>query len=177
MLLLTLRGTPLLYYGDEIGMTDVSIPPESTVDSNGRDPARTPMQWDAAGSAGFTTGRPWLPIPASALTVNVAVERDEPGSLLNLYRDLIGLRREHPVLRDGDYQVLAPTQPALYAYLRRTGGQRILVTLNFDDHPHDLDQPEVGTGRILLSTHDHPQPGSLHPLRLAPYEGVIASLT
>ena len=97
MLLLTLRGTPLLYYGDEIGMTDVSIPPESTADSNGRDPARTPMQWDATGGAGFTTGRPWLPIPASALTVNVAVERDEPGSLLNLYRDLIGLRREQPV--------------------------------------------------------------------------------
>jgi alpha-glucosidase len=177
MLLLTLRGTPLLYYGDEIGMTDVSIPPEATVDSNGRDPARTPMQWDATGGAGFTTGRPWLPIPASAPTVNVAAERDEPGSLLNLYRDLIGLRREHPVLRDGDYQVLAPTQPALYAYLRRTGGQRILVTLNFGDHPHDLDHPEVGTGQILLSTHDHPQPGSLHPLRLAPYEGVIASLT
>jgi glycosidase len=81
------------------------------------------------------------------------------------------------VLRDGDYQALAPTQPVLYAYLRRTGGQRILVTLNFDDQPHDLNHPEVGAGRILLSTRDHPQPGSLHPLRLAPYEGVIANLT
>jgi alpha-glucosidase len=177
MLLLTLRGTPLLYYGDEIGMTDVSIPPESAVDPDGRDPARTPMQWDATDSAGFTTGRPWLPIPASARTVNVAGERDEPGSLLNLYRDLIRLRRGHPALRGGDYQPLASAQPALYAYLRRTGDQRILVTLNLGDQPRDLGDPEAGTGRILLSTHTHPQPASRHPLTLAPYEGVIASLT
>ena len=158
MLLLTLRGTPLLYYGDEIGMTDVSIPPESAVDPDGRDPARTPMQWDATNSAGFTTGRPWLPIPASARTVNVALERDEPGSLLNLYRDLIRLRRGHPALRGGDYQPLAPAQPALYAYLRRTGDQRILVTLNFGDQPRDLDHPQAGTGRILLSTHTNRNP-------------------
>ena len=65
----------------------------------------------------------------------------------------------------------------LYAYLRRAGDQQILVTLNFGDRPRDLGHPEAGAGRILLSTHTHPQPASLHPLRLAPYEGVIASLT
>src|SRR5258708_7485207 len=121
--------------------------------------------------------RPGLPTAASAGTVNVAVGRDEPGSLRNLSRELTRLRRGHPALRGGDYQPRAPAQPVLYAYLRRTGDQRILVTLNFGDQPRDLDHPQAGTGRILLSTHTHPQPASRHPLRLAPYEGVIANLT
>lgn len=98
-------------------------------------------------------------------------------SLLNLYRDLIRLGRGRPALRGGDYQLLAPAQPALYAYLRRAGDQRILVTLDIDDQPRDLDHPDAGTGRMPLSTHTHPHPASLHPPRLAPSEGVIADLT
>ena len=107
MLLLTLRGTPTLYYGDEIGMADVPIPPESIQDpwernipgvGFGRDPVRTPMQWDSSPQAGFTTGRPWLPIARSAASVNVAEERDDPRSILTLYHRLIRLRRAEETL-------------------------------------------------------------------------------
>src|SRR5919198_758685 len=110
MLLLTLRGTPTLYYGDEIGMPDAVIPPRLVQDpweknvpglGLGRDPERTPMQWDSSPNAGFTTGTPWLPIAADYQTVNVAVERDDPASMLTLYRRLIALRRATPALAVG----------------------------------------------------------------------------
>src|SRR5690606_18916794 len=98
MLLLTLRGTPTLYYGDEIGMRDVPIPPEMVHDplernipgkGLGRDPERTPMQWSPEPNAGFTTGTPWLPIAEDYRSVNVEVQRSDPRSMLNLYRRLI----------------------------------------------------------------------------------------
>lgn len=81
MLLLTLRGTPLIYYGDEIGMTDVPLRAARTVDPDGRDPKHTPMQWGTSPAAGFSTGQPWLPIPPTAGTVNVAAQHCDPGSL------------------------------------------------------------------------------------------------
>src|SRR6185503_17285360 len=102
MLLLTLRGTPTMYNGDEIGMHDVDIPPELVQDPQelgvpgiglGRDPERTPMQWDASPNAGFTSGTPWLPLAANYRTANVAAEHDDPASMLTLYRRLIALRR------------------------------------------------------------------------------------
>jgi alpha-glucosidase len=181
MLPLTLRGTALLYYGDEIGMTDVPIPPELAADPDGRDPSRTPMQWDSSPAAGFTTGQPWLPVPASAPAVNVAAERDDPGSLLNLYRQLIGLRRRLPALRTGSYQPVTPDDPAVYAYLRRTGSQRVLIAVNFDDQPRDLGYRLPDGSPILLSTSTAARqpapPRNLNPLRLAPGEGVIIQLT
>src|SRR5436309_1331286 len=78
LMLLTLRGTPFIYYGEEIGMTDVTIPPERVVDVDGRDGERTPMQWDATPNAGFSTGRPWLPMAPDAQRVNVAAQRHDP---------------------------------------------------------------------------------------------------
>src|SRR5919199_2909639 len=102
MLLLTLRGTPTLYQGDEIGMRDVPIPPELVQDpwernmpglGYGRDPERTPLQWDASPNAGFTTGRAWLPVAADFERVNVAAQRADPTSMLSLHRRLIALRR------------------------------------------------------------------------------------
>ena len=102
MLLLTLRGTPTLYYGDELGMNDVEIPPEMVQDpfeknvpgqGHGRDPARTPMRWDGTDCAGFTNGTPWLPVANDYRTNNVAAERGDPTSMLTLHRRLLASRR------------------------------------------------------------------------------------
>ena len=112
MLLLTLRGTPTMYYGDEIGMHDVTIPIDRVRDpfeknvpglGLGRDPVRTPMQWSGGTSADFTTGEPWLPIAADYQDFNVSAERDDPTSMLALYRSLIELRRSEPALSVGEY--------------------------------------------------------------------------
>ncbi len=145
VLLLTLRGTPTLYYGDEIGMADVPIPPELVQDpwernvpgrGLGRDPARTPMQWDATRRAGFCpdAATPWLPLAGDAARVNVAVEADDPGSLLSLYRRLLALRRHHPALHSGDYETLAVQGGAL-AYARSRDGERMAVAVNLGPEP------------------------------------------
>ena len=116
MLLLTLRGTPTMYYGDEIGMHDVAIPFHRVRDpfeknvpglGFGRDPVRTPMQWSDGMAAGFTTGAPWLPIADDFSMNNVAALRDDPRSILTLYQRLIELRRAEPALSVGDYSVAA----------------------------------------------------------------------
>ena len=180
MMLLTLRGTPLLYYGDEIGMTDVAVPPALTHDPDGRDPVRTPMQWDAGPAAGFSGGQPWLPIPSSAATVNVARQQHDRSSLLCLYQELIRLRRRLGALGSGDYRVLAPDHPWVYAYLRRAGDQQILVALNFDDHEQAFGHGRADGLEILLSTDCDPGPPAARraggTLILGPYEGVIAEL-
>ena len=115
MLLLTLRGTPTIYYGEELGMHDVPIPPDRVQDplekqvpgfGIGRDPVRTPMQWDAAPNAGFSDAEPWLPIPDDYTTQNVKAERDDPTSLLSLYRALLTLRRAEPALSVGSFRIL-----------------------------------------------------------------------
>jgi alpha-glucosidase len=161
VLLLTLRGTPTLYYGDEIGMHDVPIPPELVQDpfeknvpglGLGRDPERTPMQWDAGPGAGFTTGHPWLPVAGDYRSVNVAVQRDDPRSLLSLYRRLIALRRAEPALAVGSYTPV-PAGEDLVAYLRQQGPRRFLVVLNFDSRPQTFDLGRVAaSGRVALST-------------------------
>src|SRR5207245_7931970 len=96
-----LRGAPILWCGEGAGMTDGPIPPERVVDVAGRDPERTPMQWDASRGAGFTTGDPWLPISREARTVNVEAQRSDPDSMLGLYRRLIAYRRASPGLLGG----------------------------------------------------------------------------
>ncbi|HEY6890058.1 MAG TPA: alpha-amylase family glycosyl hydrolase [Solirubrobacter sp.] len=128
-LLLTLRGTPTLYYGDEIGMRDVAIPPEKRVDPwafGNRDPVRTPMQWDRRGS--FTTAHePWLPFAADHERVNVEAQRDDPSSLLSLYRRLLALRRTEPDLRIGAYRTLSADGDVL----RFARGDAFEVTIDF----------------------------------------------
>jgi alpha-glucosidase len=160
VLLFTLRGTPTLYYGDEIGMTNVPIPPEREVDpwgrrvpGFGRDPERTPMQWDGGPGAGFTTGDPWLPISPNASTVNVAAEDDDPTSMLNLHRRLIELRRREPALAVGSYAPVDARGDVL-AYVREAAdGARFLVALNLGASPQVLDVDEsIGMGDVVLST-------------------------
>ena len=156
MLLFTLRGTPTLYYGDELGLPDVAIPPERVQDpweEAGRDPARTPMQWSAGG--GFTTGEPWLPY--GDLVLNVEAQREDPASMLNLHRALIALRREFVV---EPYETLAVDDAVL---VFRRG--EFVVALNLSGEPG-----ERPPGRVVLSTHGEPA-----DLRLRPNEGVVVS--
>ncbi len=185
MLLLTLRGTPTIYYGDEIGLADVPIPPERRQDplertigpGAGRDPCRTPMPWDAGPYAGFSTVEPWLPLNADYETRNVAAQREDPRSMLRLYRELLLLRRAEPALAIGDYQPLGVTTDVL-AYERSAGGRRLAIVLNFSGHEQGFrPSREPLEGRILLSTHldrdGEPVRGSL---LLRPNEGCIVAL-
>jgi alpha-glucosidase len=185
MLLLTLRGTPTLYYGDELGMRDVPIPPDRVQDpfeknvpgmGLGRDPERTPMQWDGGPRAGFTRGEPWLPLADDHAAVNVAAQEADPGSMLTLYRRLIALRRAEPALSVGVYESVSAGD-GVVAYLRRSGVRWFLVALNTSPFPRALPLPtHVGSIGVVLSTHlDREGPaGSAGPLELRANEGVIA---
>ena len=150
MLLLTLRGTPTLYYGDEIGMIDVPIPPEAVQDpwgrrepglGLGRDPQRTPMQWNGSLVAGFTDGTPWLPVAAGYLQANVAIEKQDPASILTLYRNLIALRRSSLALTRGSYRRRAARSRMFWPTSACEGDERLLVVLNFDSEPKELTLP------------------------------------
>ncbi|HYT26106.1 MAG TPA: alpha-amylase family glycosyl hydrolase, partial [Actinomycetota bacterium] len=180
MMVLTLRGTPFLYQGEELGMTDAAIPPDRVIDVDGRDPERTPMQWDGSPGAGFTTGVPWLPIPEPAREVNAAAERDDPRSMLTLYRRLLRFRRGSAALRLGAYQSLEDAPDGLYAYLRTEGDERLLVALNFTGRPLSYagrDLPRQG--RLELSTDPDRAAGgevALQPLEVGPDEGVVIRL-
>jgi alpha-glucosidase len=157
LLLLTQRGTPTIYYGDEIGMRGVEIPPRQAVDPQGRrtgrnrDPSRTPMQWSSETSAGFSTAEPWLPVGTDCDTANVASQSRDAGSLLTLYRRLLELRAAEPVLQDGVQEPLA-AGPAVVAYRRRSASRRLLVLLNFVHAPASYVLGDDGPGRVLLSS-------------------------
>ena len=158
--LLTLRGTPTIYYGDEIGMVDVPVatadardPLEHREPGRGRDPERSPMQWDGAPNAGFCPPgvRPWLPLAADAPSVNVAGQAEDPDSLLTLTRRLIQVRREHPVLHLGDFEPFGPTPEGTYAFRRVSAGGQLTVALNLTAEPRTI--PGAGPGRVLIGTH------------------------
>jgi alpha-glucosidase len=187
MLLLTLRGTPTLYYGDEIGMADVPIPQDRIVDPPGlvdpaasRDPERTPMQWDDSPYAGFSTAEPWLPMASNYPLVNVAAERDDPRSALACVRALLALRRASPALALGSYRDLPAPHEDVLAYLRESpdGSQRMLVALNFAPGPRMLDFSALAaSGSLLCSTEmDRVGPERLAELALCAAEGVVIEI-
>lgn len=161
MLLLTLRGTPTMYYGDEIGMHQVAISPDHVRDpfeknvpgiGVGRDGCRTPMQWDASAQSGFTTGAPWLPLAEDAVQQNVENLAADTNSILNFYRALIGLRKSMPELVAGSY-VPVVTTGDLLAYRREHDGKALLVVLNLGDDPISIASDAIAhEGEILLST-------------------------
>jgi alpha-glucosidase len=186
MLLLTLRGTPTLYYGDELGLTDVAIAAADAQDPRGRrqhglalgrDPVRTPMPWDGSENGGFTMGRPWLPLNADWPTRNVARLTEEPHSILTLYRRLLAVRRAHPALTIGEFALLGVEGDVL-VYVRRHDAERLIVALNLARRPHRLRLPDWATTcRPLLSTVANAAPTGDGCLLLRADEGVILKPT
>jgi alpha-glucosidase len=184
MMLLTLRGTPFIYFGEEIGQADAEVPPERALDVEGRDPERAPMQWAPGAGAGFTTGDPWLPIGSEADRVNVAAQRDDPASMLGLYRRLIWYRKGSAPLLRGSYRSLDAPE-GVFAFVREADGESLLVALNFTDAAarFDADGASDGAverrGHVELSTdavrHTDVEV-SLAPLILGPNEGVVVRL-
>ncbi|HEY3783787.1 MAG TPA: alpha-amylase family glycosyl hydrolase [Steroidobacteraceae bacterium] len=185
MLLLTLRGTPTMYYGDELGMTNTPIPADRIRDpleknvpglGLGRDPARTPMQWTSGEHAGFSVAEPWLPLSNDYSVVNAQVEETDQRSILWLYRKLLQLRRSHPALREGRYEPLTMTDDLL-AYIRRSPAEALLIALNLGTSPMSLQLPSLGTGRVVLSTYlDRDGASLVSDLALRANEGVIVAL-
>ncbi|MBS0534692.1 MAG: DUF3459 domain-containing protein [Proteobacteria bacterium] len=160
MLLLTLRGTPTLYYGDELGLGRVAIPRDAVQDpweknepglGLGRDPSRTPMQWNAGRHAAFTTAaKPWLPLDADHARMNVETLRAQPRSLLKLYHALLALRRRHRALTSGSFKLISADAHTL-VYERALGAERLVVALNLGAEPQRLSD-HLGGAEVLLST-------------------------
>ena len=160
VLLLTLRGTPTLYYGDEIGMADVPIPPDQIKDpwalrepgiGVGRDPVRTPMQWDRSPHAGFTTTRPWLPLADNWAEQNVESLERQPFSILSLYRRLLALRRNYRALRIGRYETLT-CRDDVFGFARSSGQEKLIVLLNFSQERRTVSFESTAPTTVLLST-------------------------
>ena len=180
VLLLTLRGTPTLYQGDELGMVDVAIPAERVTDTrertqpgSGRDPVRTPIPWDGSRNGGFTEGEPWLPLNADASTRNVDAQAADPDSMLALQRRLLALRRAEKALATGGiFDVRA--EGAVLRYARAANGVTFLVALNLGDTPSRI---AIDAGEIALST-DRTRDGAAvrGALDLAPAEAVVVRL-
>jgi alpha-glucosidase len=185
MLLLTLRGTPTLYYGDEIGMTNIPIPQDQTQDPQARgqsnfnrDQCRTPMQWDDSPNAGFSPPETetWLPVGAEYTTVNVQAQQNDPHSMLNFYRRLLIYRQQTPALHSGRYYPVLDVPAGCYAYRRVFNDQNRLIVLNLTHN--DLELRLEGTGQIAISTNADREGETIHlnDVLLRPDEGHIIEL-
>ncbi len=169
VLALTLRGTPFLYYGDEIGARDVPIPWDEIIDPPAkrggrlvrrlvpwwnRDQARSPMPWGDGPNGGFSEGRPWIRMAPDVETRNVALQDSDPSSVLSTYRRLVWLRRQHPALQSGTYRRLSFSARDLFAFEREGEGEAFVVAVNFGERPVTF---RVGTRRRwsrVFDTHD-----------------------
>ena len=179
MLLLTLRGTPTVYYGDELGIGEVEIPanrvrdPREILDPGiglGRDPVRTPMAWDDGANGGFSSGEPWLPLHADWRTRNIAAQQRDPRSMLSLTQALLQLRRAEPALSIGSIGGIEACEHVL-AFRRQHGGSRLQVLLNLSGTERQI--PEgTASCELLLSTLGSEPPAG----RLRPDEGIILRL-
>jgi alpha-glucosidase len=190
---LTLRGSAIMYYGEEIGMENND--PKSREDvqdpigkigwpvEKGRDGERTPMQWNAGVNAGFSKAKPWLPVPESAKTHNVETEAKDPDSILNFYRQLLAMRHKEPALLEGDYLALNEDDPNVFAYLRRYKGEAILVVLNMSPNPQKVQFNLAPAGfaapklSVLLSNAHAPVTTTSEGLSMQPFAAFIAKLT
>jgi alpha-glucosidase len=181
VLLLTLRGTPTMYYGDEIGMADVPIPRDQIQDpwalrepgiGVGRDPVRTPMQWDGSPYAGFSTTQPWLPLADNWAEQNVESLGRKPFSILSLYRHLLALRRSHEALRLGRYQTLT-CHDDVFGFARSLGQERQIVLLNFSQERRTVSLENDRTTVLLSTARDRPGERIESQITLDPNEAVI----
>jgi alpha-glucosidase len=195
MLLLTLRGTPTCYYGDELGMENVPIPLELVQDPPavnqpeiahivGRDPERTPMQWDDSRNAGFSSPdakRPWLPLAKNYKQVNVEVQLQDKKSFLSFFIKLMDYRKTSPALQVGSYRSItlksADAQANCFVYERHAEKEHLLVALNFSGRDQPVELPYSGTGKIVLSTTmDRKGDVDLSGFQLNPNEGLLIFL-
>jgi len=187
-LYLTLRGTPILYYGEEIGMkTTMPARREDVKDpigrsgwpkEKGRDGERTPMQWDGSNNAGFSKGTPWLTVPATAKIYNVADESNDPNSILTFYKNVLKLRHTNRELREGNYVPLNQNDPNVLSYLRVYGDQAVLVALNMSGSAQTVDfkisKNGFASAKGLLATNNSSARGDI--VKLEPYGVFIGQL-
>ena len=185
MMLLTLRGTPFIYYGEEIGMKEANLKRSDIKDPvglkwypfyQGRDGCRTPMQWTAGLNAGFTDTKPWLPIGPEVEKRNVATQDRDPASLLNFYRKMINFRRSTPALQQGSYASFSEGVPSdCYFFRRELDGKRFLIALNFSGEKRQSNLTRLaGKPQLLLSTIVERQAGVVNEeLVLNPLEGAV----
>jgi alpha-glucosidase len=190
---LTLRGTPIMYYGEEIGMQNNDPTRREDVKDpigrlgwpkeKGRDGERTPMQWNGEPNAGFTTGTPWNAIPATYKTYNVADELKDPNSILNWYKQLLALRRSNLALLDGEYIGLNEKDPNVLSYLRKSNTDAVIVVINMSAAPQTVNfkpskqRLNVKSAKTLLATQPSLQNNSsVAQLSLEPFAVYIASL-
>ncbi len=177
MLLLTLRGTPTMYYGDEIGMSDAEIPEDQIHDPReliepgigvGRDPQRTPMQWSADKSGGFSKYTPWLPVGKDIAKINVENEKRDPNSLLSFYRKLINLRQKEPALFMGTY-FPAGIKDQLFCYTRKHGNTEFLICLNLGNREISFSTEFNWSGKVEIAKNSHPEGSTLQgEIQLSP---------
>ena len=184
-----LQGTPYIYQGEELGMTNIRLKleqyqdletlnlfrertaqgyaPEEVMESiwaRGRDNARTPMQWTAGENAGFTTGTPWLPVNENYLQINAEAELADPDSVFHYYQRLISLRKTYPVFQDGYFTLLCPEDERIFAYTRDTEQEHLLVVCNFSDEQAAFDLPEeYRDAQVLISNDSQPETRTLRP--------------
>jgi len=200
--LLSMRGTPYTYYGDELGMTNIDMPDikdyvdvsaigdykrakQEGQDMNvfmkklnfiSRENARTPMQWDKSENAGFTKGQPWKRVNENYEKINVAAQEKDPKSVLNHFRKMTKLRNQHEVLVYGDYQILQQEHPEIYAYTRTTENQQFLVLLNFKDHQAIIELSKDTTFLdVLIDNYDDFE-NVKSKITLKPYQAIICEI-
>ena len=189
---LTLRGTPIMYYGEEIGMENNDPKSKDAVKDpigklgwpvdKGRDGERTPMQWDASTNAGFSQATPWLPVPPSYKTHNVADESKQTDSVFEFYKQVLKLRHTNPALLDGNYVALNEDDPNVLSYLRKYKNHVVLVALNFSSAPQKVafnlkaQGISSATSKTLLSTGSKSADANLGELALEPFGVYIGQL-
>ena len=188
-----MQGTPYIFQGEELGMTNITLPIEAHVDietlnvyrerlaqgyepeevmasihARSRDNARTPMQWNAGENAGFTTGTAWMPLNPNYKTINAEAAMEDPDSVFHYYQKLIRLRKTYEVFRKGSFTLLCPEDTDIFAYTRDTEKEHMLVVCNFTDKTLDFDAPEAFRGtELLLSNYDTDSE------KLRPYEAAV----
>ena len=181
MLLFTLRGTPFIYNGEELGMHNVEIPLDQLQDpwkepGLNRDPIRTPMQWDETTNAGFTNGNPWLPVASDYTENNVEKEKNDPKSFLNLYKKLLTLRIEHPCLSIGKYGGLNVRNDSVLVFKRINTSSEVIIALNFTNTKQIINNGTFKGKKIILSTYMDREDKVSDKLELRPNEGCILDL-
>lgn len=161
MLLFTLRGMPFIYYGEEIGMEDYLIPEDQVQDpwgkrvsgfGLGRDPERTPMQWNKKPYAGFSNGKPWLPVNKNYQEIHVESELSDPHSILSLYRKLIQYRKNFPVILRGSYHSLDAGDSSVFSFMRELGDEKVLILLNFSEQKKTITF-DFNKAKVAVNTH------------------------